>query len=236
MFFYYSNHGVPVGRFKNRVQWQGNISRWDGSIRLQDVQLHDSGTYECELRLLQNSSVFKSQTVLLVSPAEPRGACPALGLLPELLPELCRAIPCIPLLSPRQDGECRPPRMPCPRETPGSGRPWWAVAAWPWWWRSWPGSASGRGTSAASGFSGGVRRHLPAALPGQAVPWCSQVRGLSSPGVGCSLLLPSSATLARPLSPRPPSALGCASSRDGLAQARTKGCQRPGRGRDRRRG
>ncbi|NXU35469.1 JAML protein, partial [Drymodes brunneopygia] len=72
VFFYYSNHGVSVGRFKSRVQWQGNISRWDGSIRLRDVRVNDSGTYECELRLLQNSSVFKSQTVLLVSPVEPR--------------------------------------------------------------------------------------------------------------------------------------------------------------------
>ncbi|NWV19297.1 JAML protein, partial [Origma solitaria] len=72
VFFYYSNHGVPVGRYKNRVQWQGNISGWDGSILLRDVRVNDSGTYECELRLLQNSCVFKSQTVLLVSPAVPR--------------------------------------------------------------------------------------------------------------------------------------------------------------------
>ncbi|NXT68742.1 JAML protein, partial [Chaetops frenatus] len=73
VFFYYSNNGVPAGRFKQRVQWQGNVSRWDGSIRLQDLRVTDSGTYQCELRLLQNSSVFKSQTVLLVSPAVPRG-------------------------------------------------------------------------------------------------------------------------------------------------------------------
>ncbi|NWH93186.1 JAML protein, partial [Aegithalos caudatus] len=73
VFFYYSNHGVPAGRFKNRVQWQGDISRWDGSIQLQDLRLNDSGTYECELRLLQNSSVFKSRTELLVSPPAPRG-------------------------------------------------------------------------------------------------------------------------------------------------------------------
>ncbi|NXC53192.1 JAML protein, partial [Aleadryas rufinucha] len=74
VFFYYSNHGVPVGRFKNRVQWQGNMSLWDGSIRLQDVRVNDSGTYECELRLLQNSSIFRSRTVLHVSPAGPRAA------------------------------------------------------------------------------------------------------------------------------------------------------------------
>ncbi|NXQ35535.1 JAML protein, partial [Alaudala cheleensis] len=74
VFYYYSNRGVPTGRFKERVQWQGNISRWDGSIRLQDLRVNDSGTYECELRLLQTSSVFRSRTVLLVSPEAPRGA------------------------------------------------------------------------------------------------------------------------------------------------------------------
>uniref|UniRef100_A0A8C5TL63 Myelin protein zero like 3 n=1 Tax=Malurus cyaneus samueli TaxID=2593467 RepID=A0A8C5TL63_9PASS len=79
VFFYYSNHGVPVGRFKNRVQWRGNISRSDGSIRLRDVRVNDSGTYECELRLLQNSSIFKSQTELRVSPAEARPWAPERG-------------------------------------------------------------------------------------------------------------------------------------------------------------
>ncbi|NXT05299.1 JAML protein, partial [Prunella fulvescens] len=94
VFFYYSNHGVPAGRFKNRVQWQGNISRWDGSILLQDLRLNDSGTYECELRLLEASSVFRSRTVLLVSPAVPRGAqgppprcrCPAAPGVPAVPP------------------------------------------------------------------------------------------------------------------------------------------------------
>lgn len=96
MFFYYSNRGVPVGRFKNRVQWQGDISRRDGSIRLQDLRVNDSGTYECELRLLQNSSIFKSQTELLVSPAAPRGACRALQLLPAAVPRLCGSPRCHP--------------------------------------------------------------------------------------------------------------------------------------------
>lgn len=76
MFYYYSRHGVPVGRFKSRAQWQGDVSRRDGSIRLHDLRLNDSGTYECELRLLEDSSIFRSQTELLVS-SEPRGACPA---------------------------------------------------------------------------------------------------------------------------------------------------------------
>ncbi|NWR45346.1 JAML protein, partial [Regulus satrapa] len=73
VFYYYSNRGVPVGRFKNRLQWQGSISRCDGSILLRDLSVNDSGTYECELRLLGSSSVFRSRTELLVSPA-PRGA------------------------------------------------------------------------------------------------------------------------------------------------------------------
>ncbi|XP_064587951.1 junctional adhesion molecule-like isoform X2 [Zonotrichia leucophrys gambelii] len=73
VFFYYSNRGIPAGRFKQRAQWRGNISGWDGSILLQDLRLNDSGTYECELRLLETSSVFRSRTVLLVSPAAPRG-------------------------------------------------------------------------------------------------------------------------------------------------------------------
>ncbi|XP_017593928.1 PREDICTED: junctional adhesion molecule-like isoform X2 [Corvus brachyrhynchos] len=82
VFYYYSNYGVPVGRFKNRVQWQGDMSRWDGSIRLQDARVNDSGIYECELRLLQNSSIFRSRTVLHVSPAVLRGGCRAPGLAP----------------------------------------------------------------------------------------------------------------------------------------------------------
>ncbi|NWU77918.1 JAML protein, partial [Onychorhynchus coronatus] len=75
VFYYYSNRGVPVGRFKNRVWWEGNLSRWDGSIRLRDLHVNDSGTYECEIRLLLNSSIFKNSTVLHVSaPAQRAGA------------------------------------------------------------------------------------------------------------------------------------------------------------------
>ncbi|NXS82370.1 JAML protein, partial [Erpornis zantholeuca] len=73
VFYYYSNRAVPVGRFKGRVQWQGNVSLRDGSIRLRDARVNDSGTYECELRLHQNSSIFRSRTELHVSPAVPRG-------------------------------------------------------------------------------------------------------------------------------------------------------------------
>uniref|UniRef100_A0A8V5GZX9 Uncharacterized protein n=1 Tax=Melopsittacus undulatus TaxID=13146 RepID=A0A8V5GZX9_MELUD len=76
VFYYYSNHSIPVGRFRERVQWQGDISCWDGSIQLRDVQVNDSGTYVCEIRLLQRSSIFKNHTVLHVSPTEQRGVYP----------------------------------------------------------------------------------------------------------------------------------------------------------------
>ncbi|NWR63402.1 JAML protein, partial [Bucorvus abyssinicus] len=74
VFYYYSNRGVPVGRFQERVQWQGDVSRWDGSIQLQNVQVNDSGTYVCEIRLFQCSSIFKNRTVLHVSPMAQRDA------------------------------------------------------------------------------------------------------------------------------------------------------------------
>ncbi|XP_039242434.1 junctional adhesion molecule-like [Pipra filicauda] len=80
VFFYYSNRGVPAGRFKHRAQWEGNLSRRDGSIRLRDLHVNDSGTYECEIRLQLNSSIFKNRTVLHVSPPaqrEGRGAAGA---------------------------------------------------------------------------------------------------------------------------------------------------------------
>ncbi|NXI92093.1 JAML protein, partial [Psophia crepitans] len=73
VFYYYSNRSTPVGRFKDRAQWQGNLSGWDGSIQLQDVQVNDSGTYVCEIRLLQHHSIFKNYTVLHISPTVQRG-------------------------------------------------------------------------------------------------------------------------------------------------------------------
>ncbi|NXW90072.1 JAML protein, partial [Alopecoenas beccarii] len=74
VFYYYSNHSIPVGRFRDRAQWHGDVTRWDGSIRLRDVQVKDSGTYVCEIRLLKHSSIFKNRTVLHVSPTEQRTA------------------------------------------------------------------------------------------------------------------------------------------------------------------
>ncbi|NWR75699.1 JAML protein, partial [Centropus unirufus] len=74
VFYYYSNRSVPVGRFQPRLRWRGDVARWDGSIQLRDVQVNDSGTYVCEIRLLQSSSIFKNHTVLLVTPMEQRAA------------------------------------------------------------------------------------------------------------------------------------------------------------------
>ncbi|NXU88274.1 JAML protein, partial [Xiphorhynchus elegans] len=73
VFYYYSDRGVPVGRFKKRVQWQGSLSHWDGSIRLRDLRVNDSGTYECEIRLVLSSNIFRNHTVLHVSPPVQRG-------------------------------------------------------------------------------------------------------------------------------------------------------------------
>ncbi|OXB62366.1 hypothetical protein ASZ78_009432 [Callipepla squamata] len=72
VFYYYSNSSVPVGRFQERVRWQGDVSCWDGSIQLQDVQVNDSGRYMCEIRLFQHGSIFKNYTMLHVSPATQR--------------------------------------------------------------------------------------------------------------------------------------------------------------------
>ncbi|NXN09953.1 JAML protein, partial [Indicator maculatus] len=74
VFYYYNNRGIPVGRFQERAQWQGDISRWDGSIQLQDLRVNDSGTYVCEIRLRNRGSIFKNHTVLHVSPAGHRAA------------------------------------------------------------------------------------------------------------------------------------------------------------------
>lgn len=74
VFYYYSNHSVPVGRFRPRVQWLGDVARKDGSVRLQDVRADDSGTYTCEIRVFGRSSVFKNYTVLRVGSAGRRGS------------------------------------------------------------------------------------------------------------------------------------------------------------------
>ncbi|NXN30058.1 JAML protein, partial [Nycticryphes semicollaris] len=73
VFYYYSNRSIAVGHFRDRAQWQGNISRGDGSIQLQNVQVNDSGTYVCEIWLAGKSSIFKNYTVLNVSPMGQRG-------------------------------------------------------------------------------------------------------------------------------------------------------------------
>ncbi|NWX14331.1 JAML protein, partial [Aegotheles bennettii] len=72
VFYYYVNHGIPVGSFRERARWHGDVSLRDGSIQLRDVQVNDSGTYTCEIRLSHHSSVYKNHTVLHVSPTAQR--------------------------------------------------------------------------------------------------------------------------------------------------------------------
>lgn len=139
MFYYYSNRSIPVGRFRDRAQWQGDTSRWDGSIQLRDVQVKDSGTYVCEIRLLKHSSIFKNRTVLHVSPVGQRGKCPVtaplscrpvqphteglkslwrlLGFPPRSSCSRSLWVPSPALVSPQQDEEQQVPRTLRPRDT-----------------------------------------------------------------------------------------------------------------------
>lgn len=143
MFYYYSNHSIPVGRFRDRAQWRGDVSRWDGSIQLRDVQVKDSGTYVCEIRLLKHSSIFKNRTVLHVSPTGQRGNRPVTaplscrpvrphaeglqsfrrlsGLPPRSFCGRSRWVPSPALVSPQQDEEQQVPRTLRPRDPLGCG-------------------------------------------------------------------------------------------------------------------
>lgn len=73
MLYYYSNLSVPTGRFQNRSHLVGDILRNDGSLLLQNVQEADQGTYTCEIRLKNESVVFKKFVVLRVLPEKPKG-------------------------------------------------------------------------------------------------------------------------------------------------------------------
>ncbi|XP_013366610.1 PREDICTED: junctional adhesion molecule-like isoform X2 [Chinchilla lanigera] len=70
--YYYSNLTVPCGRFKNRSRLVGDVSQNDGSLLLQDVQEADQGNYTCEIRLENESRVFKKAVVLHVLPEDPK--------------------------------------------------------------------------------------------------------------------------------------------------------------------
>ncbi|XP_007655660.3 junctional adhesion molecule-like isoform X3 [Ornithorhynchus anatinus] len=74
--FYYNNLSVPVGRFRDRALLTGNIAERNASVVLRDIGEADHGTYTCELRLINDSRVFKNTTLLRVIPAEPWRAAP----------------------------------------------------------------------------------------------------------------------------------------------------------------
>lgn len=45
-----SPYGPTVGRFKDRVVWDGNPERYDVSIILGRLQFDDNGTYTCQVK------------------------------------------------------------------------------------------------------------------------------------------------------------------------------------------
>ncbi|XP_049634146.1 myelin protein zero-like protein 2 [Suncus etruscus] len=49
-YFHMSPYGPTVGRFKDRVVWDGNPERYDVSIILGRLQFDDNGTYTCQVK------------------------------------------------------------------------------------------------------------------------------------------------------------------------------------------
>ncbi|XP_006148908.1 junctional adhesion molecule-like [Tupaia chinensis] len=91
MLYYHSKFNLPVGypqswgRFQNRVNLVGDISRNDGSVKLEGVKESDGGVYTCSIHL--GSLVFRKTVALRVILEEPREsllATPA-ALRPALL-------------------------------------------------------------------------------------------------------------------------------------------------------
>ncbi|NWH79249.1 MPZL2 protein, partial [Piaya cayana] len=50
--FYYLKepYKLPIGRFKERVTWDGNIERYDASIVIWNLQPTDNGTFTCQVK------------------------------------------------------------------------------------------------------------------------------------------------------------------------------------------
>uniref|UniRef100_A0A2K6FSZ7 Junction adhesion molecule like n=1 Tax=Propithecus coquereli TaxID=379532 RepID=A0A2K6FSZ7_PROCO len=71
------------GRFQNRVNLLGDISRNDGSIMLQGVKESDRGTYNCSIHL--GKLVFKKTIVLHVIREEPQTLVTPAALGPVIL-------------------------------------------------------------------------------------------------------------------------------------------------------
>ncbi|ELW65870.1 Sodium channel subunit beta-2 [Tupaia chinensis] len=76
MLYYHSKFNLPVGypqswgRFQNRVNLVGDISRNDGSVKLEGVKESDGGVYTCSIHL--GSLVFRKTVALRVILEEPR--------------------------------------------------------------------------------------------------------------------------------------------------------------------
>lgn len=74
MFRYYHERNMPMGhsqssgRFWNRVNLVGDISRRDGSIVLQEVKASDGGNYTCCVHL--GTLVFRKTVMLSVTREE----------------------------------------------------------------------------------------------------------------------------------------------------------------------
>ncbi|KAM9659228.1 junctional adhesion molecule-like [Trichechus inunguis] len=86
---YYPKLKVPVGfpqnwgRFQNRVNLAGDISRNDGSIMLQGVKESDGGNYTCSIYL--GNLEFKKTILLHVILKEPRTLVTPATLTPDIL-------------------------------------------------------------------------------------------------------------------------------------------------------
>ncbi|XP_075404895.1 myelin protein zero-like protein 2 [Tenrec ecaudatus] len=49
-YFHQGPYGARIGRFKDRVVWDGNLDRYDVSIILWKLQFDDNGTYTCHVK------------------------------------------------------------------------------------------------------------------------------------------------------------------------------------------
>ncbi|XP_078055328.1 uncharacterized protein LOC144480041 [Mustelus asterias] len=75
IFFHYQNLSVVVqnSTFFQRLQWVGDIQKFNGSILITEVECDDSGYFTCDMRIPRVSSrIFQSKIHLKVSCIDPR--------------------------------------------------------------------------------------------------------------------------------------------------------------------